>query len=59
VLSEFLPGSGAKLKELKEAADFMDAAVAGYTLYLHRHGDAGSMVLGSREEGFILLPRSP
>lgn len=62
LLPEFLGKSKAKsgLGELKKIADFFDAAVAAYTVYLYwRYGDDRCTVLGNSEEGFILLPRRP
>lgn len=62
ILDEFLPKPTSKsgLKELKKIADFYDAAVAAYTVYLNwRYGEARCTVLGNKEEGFILLPRRP
>lgn len=57
---ELLPGKDAEpvLRELKKAADFLDAAVAAYTVYLcWLYGRERCIVLGDKEEGFILLPR--
>lgn len=62
ILSKFMPELTAKsgLNELKKTADFFDAAVAAYTVYLYwLQGETRCTVLGDREEGFILLPRKP
>jgi predicted RNase H-like nuclease len=62
ILDDFMPKPNAKsgLKELKKIADFFDAAVAAYTVYLYwLYGEARCAVLGNTEEGFILLPRRP
>jgi predicted RNase H-like nuclease len=47
-----------RLEELKKLADLLDAAVAAYTVYLYwLYGEERCVVLGDKEEGFILLPR--
>lgn len=46
------------LEELKKVEDFLDAAVAAYTVYLYwLHGTKRCMVMGDKTDGFILLPR--
>lgn len=46
-------------RELKKAADLLDAAVAAYTVFLYwKHGEERCEVLGSEKEGFILTLKS-
>ncbi|UCF08700.1 MAG: DUF429 domain-containing protein [Thermoplasmata archaeon] len=46
---------GLKNRELDQLGDLLDAAVAAYTVLLfYRHGEDRCVVLGDKEEGFIL-----
>jgi len=50
-----ISGKLASEKDLKKAADLLDAAVAAYTVFLSwKHGEERCEVVGSEEEGFIL-----
>lgn len=45
------------MQSLKRASDFVDAAVAAYTVYLCFKNPNRCLILGDKKEGFVLLPR--
>ncbi|MFH1774858.1 MAG: DUF429 domain-containing protein [Methanobacteriota archaeon] len=59
VQSSLIAGELANEKNLKRAADLLDAAIAAYTVLLYwKHGEERCEVIGSESEGFILIPKS-
>lgn len=48
---------GGTIDDLKRASDFIDAAVAAYTVYVCSMDPGKCIILGNKEEGFVLLPR--
>lgn len=45
--------------QLKRASDFIDAAIAAYTVYICFRDPEACLILGDKREGFVLLPKKP
>jgi predicted RNase H-like nuclease len=54
---ELLDLRDATMKSLKKTSDYVDAAVAAYTVYMYHCTPSKCLILGDKKEGFVLLPK--